>query len=201
VTHHSRLPPRIVVATPRPGDFCCVPISGSVGLAVEFWQWVDGDRFQPYDHTEVYVGQPDGAGPFGYTVSTYPDGRGRVALPCPASQLPGSLWSSGLVDLTPAQRDGIVAWALEHQNVGYSWADYAALVLHGLRIPAPGLREYIASTAHMICSQYVDACYSAVGVRLFPDDRWAGYVKPGDLADLLESRLAARSPDLLRGRG
>lgn len=190
MTRHSSIPPRVVLATPEPGDFCCVPISGYVGFSVELWQWVDGDRFQPYDHTEIYIGQPDAAGPFGYTASTYPNGPGKVALPCPASQLPGSLWSSGLIELTPAQRAGIVAWAVEHEDVGYSWLDYAALVLHGLRIPAPGLREYIASTAHMICSQYVAAGFAANGVPLV-QGQWPGYVKPGDLADLLLSKLAS----------
>lgn len=183
-------PPRVVLATPEPGDFCCVPVSGGAGLAIEFWQWADGDRFQPYDHAEVYIGQPDDRALHGYTVSTYPKGGGKVALPCPASALPGALWSSGLVPLTPAQRAGVVAWAAAHENTGYSWADYAALVLHGLRIPAPGLRGYIASTGHMICSQLVDAAYSANGVQLFTNRRWPGYVKPGDLARLLQSRLA-----------
>lgn len=174
---------------PRPGDFCCVPVSGPVGFGITVGQFLDGDSFEFYDHTEVYVGQADAAGPFGYTVSTYPGGAGKRALPCQPAVLPGSLWSSGLVALTGEQRTAIVSWSLANQDIGYSFADYAALVLHGLHIPAPGLRGYIASTGHMICSQYTDAAYRLNGVQLFNDGRWEGYVKPGDLADLLKARL------------
>lgn len=182
------------MAQPRPGDFVCVPISGPVGVAITIGQWLDGDRFQFYDHTEIYVGQADDAGPYGYTVATYPNGHGKVALPCPPAQLPGSLWSSGLIDLTGTQRVGIVDYALANQNVGYSFLDYGALVLHALRIPVPGLRAYIDSTHRMICSQYVDAAYRLNGVHLFEDGRWEGYVKPGDLAKLLQDKIQQLSP-------
>lgn len=183
-------PAPIAVSRPRPGDFCCVPVSGPVGLGITVGQWLDGDRFQFYDHTTVYIGKADAAGPFGYTVSTYPSGPGKRALPCPAWELPGSLWSSGLIDLTGTQRTGITAWAVSHQDTGYSFADYGALVLHMLRVPAPGLRGYIESTNRMICSQYVDAAYRLNGVQLFDDKRWTGYVKPGDLSGLLQARLS-----------
>lgn len=168
-----------------------MPVSGPVGFGITLGQWLDGDRFQFYDHAEIYVGKADAAGPFGYTVSTYPSGPGRRALPCPAWELPGSLWSSGLVDLTGTQRTGITAWAVDHQDVRYGFLDYGALALHALHVPVPGLREFIASTRTMICSQYVSAGYAANGVRLQPPGEWAGYVKPGDLAKLLQARLLA----------
>jgi hypothetical protein len=182
-------PAPVAVTRPRPGDFCCVPVSGPVGVGITVGQWLDGDRFQFYDHAEIYVGKADAAGPFGYTVSTYPAGGGKRALPCAAWELPGSLWSSGLIDLTGAQRTGITAWAVQHQDVRYSFADYGALALHMMHVPAPGLREYIASTKHQICSQYVDTAYRLNGVQLFGDGRWPGYVKPGDLARMLQARL------------
>jgi hypothetical protein len=181
-------PAPIVAAQVQPGDFCCVPVSGPVGFGISVGQWLDGDKFGFYDHTEIYTGQPDAAGPYGYTVSTYPDGRGRRALPCEPAQLPGSLWSSGLFSLSAGQRAGITGWALAHQGTEYSFLDYGAIFLHMLHVPAPGLRDYIASTGHQICSQFVDSAYSANGVHLF-HDRWPGYVKPGDLARLLKSRL------------
>lgn len=177
----------VCYAPPRPGDFCCVPISGEIGFGVEIGQWLDRDRFQPYDHAEFYVGMPDAAGAHGYTIGAYPGGARRLPLPCPAAQLPGSLWSSGLIEPTAAQRAGIVAWAHAHVGTPYSFLDYLALTLHGLRVPAPGLRAYIASTAHEICSQLIDSGEAANGVRLFRDGRWPGYVKPGDLAMLLQS--------------
>lgn len=191
MTKREDWPAPIVMAAPQPGDFVCVPISGPVGLGITIGQWLDGDRFQFYDHTEIYIGQADEAGPNGYTVSMYPGGHGKRALPVPPAQLPGSLWSSGLIPLTPAQREGIVAWALAHQNISYSFLDYGALILHALHVPFPGLREYIKSTHHMICSWFTVADFAANGVQLFNDGRWEGYVKPGDLAKLLEARLAS----------
>ena len=87
-----------MLAEPQPGDFCCIPEPGSVGTAIEIGQLLAGDRFQPYDHAEVYVGQPDKAGPYGYTYSAYPDNLtypagGKRALParplsCPAPSGP-----------------------------------------------------------------------------------------------------------------
>jgi hypothetical protein len=199
VTNREDWPAPIVLADPQPGDFVCVPVSGPVGIGITIGQWLDGDRFQFYDHTAIYVGQPDEAGPYGYTVSTYPNGKCRRALPVAAAQLPGSLWSSGLITPGGGQRAGIVAWALAHQDVHYSFLDYGALVTHALHIPAPGLRGYINSTAHMICSQYVTAGFQANGVHLFPAGRWDGYVKPGDLAKLLQQLIANRFTTALSG--
>jgi hypothetical protein len=184
----------VVLEQPQPGDFCCVPISGRVGLLIEAGQWLDGDRFQPYDHAEVYIGQPDDKAIYGYTVSTYPAGQDRQALPVPPSALPGALWSSGLIALTPAQRIGIVAWCTEHQDVRYSWADYAALALHRFGLNDPALRRYIARSDRLICSQYVDLAYSVNEVHLFTDGRWPGFVTPAMLAMLLQSKLAERLP-------
>jgi hypothetical protein len=167
-----------------------VPVSGRVGLGIEIGQWLDGDKFQPYDHAEIFVGQADADGPHGYTVSAYPGGHGRRPLLCPPAELPGSLWSSGLIALTDAERQAIIAWAMDHQHVGYSFADYGALILHHLHLNLPWLQSYIGSTGHLICSQFVDAGYAAAGVHLFSDKRWSGYVKPADLAQLLQELMA-----------
>lgn len=185
----------ICLAPPAPGDFCCVPISGRVGWGIQLGQWLDGDKWQPYDHAEIFVGQADQAGPYGYTVSAYPDngkdGRtGRRPLPCPPAQLPGSLWSSGIITLTDAERSAITGWAMEHQGVGYSFLDYAALTAHGAHLDLPWLQSFIASSKRMICSQFVDADYATAGVHLFQDGRWPGFVKPADLAQLLQELMA-----------
>lgn len=177
------------MAQPRPGDFCCVPVCGVTGLAISAGQWLDGDRWSAYRHAGVFVGQADAAGQWGYTVSTYPAGHGKVALPCQPALLPGSLWSSGLVSLASEQRTGIVSWALARQDTGYSLADYAALALHRLGMNDPGLQRYVKSTRKMICSQFTDAAYRFNGVQLFDDGRWEGFVTPGDLAGLLLSRI------------
>jgi hypothetical protein len=189
------LPPQ--KANVLPGDFCCVPIAGSVGFGIEAGQWilavVDGwpraaaRQMRPYDHAEIYIGMPGKSAPHGYTVGAYPGGARKVALPCPAAELPGAIWSSGLIPLMAAQRAGVTAWATAHIGTPYSFLDYLAIAAHGLHLPIPGLRAYIAGSRHMICSQFADADYAANGVHLFQDGRWPGYVDPLDLADLLLS--------------
>ena len=200
-------PEPICLAEPQPGDFTCIPVAGGMGFGIELSQWLAGDAMQPYDHAEVYAGQADKDGPHGYTYSAYPHSKGRTGkrpLPCPPAELPGSLWSSGILELTQAQREGIVAWCEARPDVGYSFLDYDALALHMLHIPMPGLQSYIASTGHLICSQYVDSAWlsgpllkGAPSYHLFTDGRWPGFVKPGDLAGML---LAKKAQMQLRAR-
>lgn len=180
-----------------------------MGLGIEFGEWLAAklrgqgrSGMQAYDHAEIYVGQADEAGPYGYTFSAYPDNPtystgGKRRLPCPPEQLPGSIWSSGLIQMTPVQRSGIVGWCEAHPRVRYSWLDYEAIALHALHVPAPGLKDFIGSTARMICSYYTDKGLSSNGVHLFQDQRWEGYVTPLDLAELLEAKahLAALTED------
>lgn len=190
----------VVLADPQPGDFCCMPVPGYFGTVIKAGQYlaqkVEGlpARYQDYDHAEVYVGMPDKAGPHGYTYSAYPDNNqaghsGKHALPCPPEQLAGSIWSSGIIELTPLQRAGIIGWCTAHPDSFYSWPDYGAIALHALRVPAPGLRTYIKSTKQLICSYYTDSAFSqGANVHLFDDGRWEGYVTPGDLALMLETK-------------
>jgi len=195
---HRGLDP-VVLAEPEPGDFCCIPISGGVGMGIEIAQFLSGNRLQPYDHAQVYVGQADSAGPNGYTYSAYPDngknGRtGKRALPCPARELPGAIWSSGIIDLTEAQRQGIVAWCEAHPSVLYSAADYLAIGLKRMGLRTKELKAYIASSKRMICSYYSDAAFLwGAGVHLFNDGRWPGEVTPGDLAEMLQTEAHLKS--------
>ncbi len=196
----------VCLATPEPGDFCCIPVSGGFGTGIEAGQFLaellqgQPAYLRAYDHAEVYTGEPDEAGPHGYTYSAYPDngsadGRtGKRPLPCPPAQVPGSIWSSGIIELTQAQRDAIIAWCEAHPDVAYSWPDYGAIAAHALHVPAPGLKAYISGTASMICSQYTDSAYADSGVHLFDDKRWCGFVTPGDLAGLLMSKAHIPEP-------
>lgn len=205
----GNVPEIICLAEPQSGDFCCVPIAGGLGFGIEVGQWIAGDAFQPYDHAEVYVGQADKAAPYGYTYSAYPRSKGftgKRPLPCPPAQLPGSLWSSGILEPTQAQRAGIVAWCEAHPDVEYAFLDYAELTVHTLHIPVPGLRNLIASDKSYICSQYVDSSWlygpslnGAPPYHLFTDGRWPGFVKPGDLAGLLLVTKAQKTRRARRG--
>jgi hypothetical protein len=171
----------------KPGDFCCVPISGSLGKLVSFGEWLDGSGFTDYDHAEIFVGMADEKGPYGYTLGAYPDGAHLVPLPVQPFDMYDALWSTGHISLTTEQRDAIVISAVKLTGTPYSALDYFALVAHRLHMPVPLLRDYISSTEHMICSQLVDYVYSEAGVHLFTDGRWPGYVTPADLAHVIIS--------------
>jgi hypothetical protein len=97
-------------------------------------------------------------------------------------------WSTGIISKNSSARALSVAKALEFcaandgQGVGYSFLDYAAQALHSWHIPAPGLKGYIESTGHEICSEDVDLFEETGGTHLFDDKRWPGYVAPWMLA-------------------
>lgn len=166
--------------TPLPGDFAVIRMGGRVGRLIRIGQWLDGNGFLDYEHAFVLVdggqvvqAQPGGAdlGP----VSTY--GNGQPIL-----------WSTGHIPLADEQRRNIVTAARGYLGVPYSAADYLALALHHLHLAGgPFIRDYVADSRHMICSQLVDQCYQDAGVQLFTDSRWPGYVTPADLAGLLRS--------------
>jgi uncharacterized protein YycO len=161
----------------QPGDTVLTQISGAVGKAIEFGQWLNGDGFIVYEHAAMYLGG-------GMVVEAEPGGA-RVAQ---LSEYDGraQFWSTGHIALSTNQRADIVLAAKRYADtrVPYSFLDYDALATHRLHIPVPGLKKYIADTGHMICSQLVDQCYLDAGVHLFSDGRWPGYVTPGDLHKL-----------------
>lgn len=159
---------------PQPGDTLLVQIEGMVGRFIEFGQWLNGDGFTEFEHAAIYKGN-------GRVIQAEPGGARETAL----SNFTGRpmYWSTGHIVLTAAQRTAIVSAAVGYLKVPYSFLDYGALATHRLHIPAPGLKQYIASTGHMICSQLVDQCYTDAGVHLFTDNRWPGFVTPGDLYD------------------
>lgn len=171
------------------GDFCCVPIPGITGRLISVGEWLNGNGFGDYDHAEIYVGYGAEAGgqtaPYGYTFGAYPGGAAYVPLPCPPEKLPGALWSSGKINMHDAQRSAIINECAALRGIPYSAADYFALAAHRMRIPVPSLKHFIYDSGHMICSQLVDFAYGAVGIELFKDGRWPGYVTPASLAELI----------------
>jgi cell wall-associated NlpC family hydrolase len=166
------------VITPQPADFFLAPISGLGGKAIRFGEFLNGQGFLKVQHAGIYMGND-------YTVEAYPGGaiHGNIKRFAPDSLV----WSTGLIELTSEQRLSIVAAAMRYIGVPYSELDYLAIAAHRFHIPAPHLREYIASTKHMICSQLVDQCYEDGGVHLFNDGGWPGYVDPGALFHLLDN--------------
>jgi uncharacterized protein YycO len=163
------------MTTPLPGDFELTHISGSVGIGIRIGQFLNGDGFKDFEHARLYLGD-------GKCIEAEPGGA-RVA----DVRLYDSVshrWSTGIIQLTDAERAKIVAAGYSYVGVPYSFADYFALAADRLHIPAPHLDTYVKSTGHMICSQLVARCYFDAGHPLFAG--WTGDVTPGDLTNLLD---------------
>lgn len=159
---------------PRPGDFALLAGYDPVGRLIRVGEWVNGDGFSLYSHAFVLLDDD--------TILEAEPGGARIR---PVTEYPAEhvTWSSW--DLTDPERAAIVAAARQRLGVPYSGLDYLALALHRLDIPAPGLRAFIASTGHEICSQLVDQIYLDAHLHMFDDGRWAGFVTPAALARAL----------------
>ncbi len=162
------------------GQIGLTQITGASGLFIRIGQWLVGDGFENYEHAAVCV-YAEGdlthvveAEPLVHVVEAEPGGA-RIS----SYSADAFLWSG--FPLTPEQSRAISAAAVRYKNVPYSFLDYFAIALHKWHIPVPGLKRYISSTKHLICSQLVDKCYQDAGIQLFGDGRWPGYVTPGDL--------------------
>ena len=165
---------------PERGDFAVVSVAGRGGELIGFGEKLCGNAFSEYQHAFIYTG--------GMRIEAEPGGARAVTMR--QFETPGqlTLWSTGRIPLTDKQRSAICVAARGCLGVGYSWLDYAAIGLHSKHLPAPGLRGYIASTHHLICSQLCDQVYADAGVHLFNDNRWPGFVTPAALAArILES--------------
>jgi hypothetical protein len=176
----------VIRETPQPGDIGLTSITGAVGWLIRFGQWLNGDGFGPYQHAFVVL-------PGGRLIEAMPGGAiidyldkyddRHVLYVSPAG-------------LTPAQRKAIGDSARRYVDVPYSFLDYLALALHRFHIPVPGLRHYIESTGHLICSQLADRAYLDAGQHIFTDKRWDGFVTPMGIANALSVDGARR--DILR---
>lgn len=175
----------------QPGDFAAVRSHGDVGWAIRNAERLALNlhkhdllpHMSKYDlnweHAIFYLSQSDDsileAMPGGARVVTYHYSDQDV------------LWSTDNPRLALSfQQKSLANSQRKYKGVDYSFMDYLALATHTLGIPAPGLREGIASTGHMICSQLVDQCRLALVDHLFSDNRWPGYVDPLDLAILIQ---------------
>jgi cell wall-associated NlpC family hydrolase len=166
---------------PEPGDFEVVKMGGDSGKLIRVAQFLNGSGFSNYEHARLYIGD-------GKCVQAEPGGAAIVDY----DPNDGGMWSTGAIKLTNDDRAVITTSAVGYAraHVGYSEADYFALAAHRLHMGllVPGLRDYVESSGHMICSQLVDKCYQNAKIQLFKDGRWNGYVTPGDLAELLFHR-------------
>lgn len=158
-------------------------ISGNTGKAIAVGQWLNGEGFRQWEHAFVCLpgNQILEAEPGGAVIRDYPYGDDVY-------------WCLGLYKLLPVlgRQPGLQELAASQlKGIPYSFADYAALAAHRLRIPAPHLKQFIQDSGHQICSQLADTFYLRLGAHLFDDGRWPGYVTPASLFNRDLQLLAA----------
>lgn len=158
-----------------PGTIGLVPMGGDAGRLIRLGQWLNGDGLADFEHAFVYLGDA-GIGNIAHGIIEAKPGGARI-LPLHYESVH---WCEGIASLLPPGAD-VMSVARPLAGVPYSAADYFALVAHRLRVPVPGLRAYVASSGHMICSQLADELYNRLGCHIFIDGRWPGYVTPGML--------------------
>jgi hypothetical protein len=86
---------------------------------------------------------------------------------------------------TPEQRAQLVDVYVKLKGRKYNFLDIASLAMVRLHIRLKWIRDVVARTSNLICSQEVDLANETVGLHLFQDGRLPQDVVPGDLADLL----------------
>lgn len=161
----------LIVNTPQPGDIGLTSITGIVGKLIRLGQLLNGDGFAHYEHAFIVLEN-------GMLIEAMPGGAQIVPL---SEYDDRDVLYVSPAGLTEADRQRICDEARKFEGTPYSFADYAAIAAHRLHLPLPGLREFVASTGHQICSQLVDNAYRAAGIKLFSDSRWTGYCTPGAL--------------------
>jgi hypothetical protein len=167
-----------------PGDIAVTQMAGPIGRGIRVAELLNGEGFHDFEHAFCYVGGPDDL-----ILEAEPHAARLVPFAYPMNTC---LWTSGIpaFALSFKQQSLAPLVANRYVGVGYSFLDYAALIMHRLNINVPGLQPYIASSGHMICSQLADQFRFDLGSHLFADGRWPGYVTPASLANLIESEMA-----------
>jgi hypothetical protein len=163
-----------MMITSNPGRIGLVKIHGAAGLGIRFGQYLNGSGFEDFEHAFMDLGD-------GTLIEAEPGGARIRSL----SEYDGVTvhWCDNIYSaLRPGQGQVIAGIARKFENVPYSFLDYDALAAHRFGLKTDFLREYIASSGHMICSQLVDRAYNEGGYHIFTDpSRWDGFVTPGDL--------------------
>lgn len=176
------------IESPKPGDIGLTKITGLTGWCIRVAQRLNGadKRLAKFEHALIYVGddwcieaQPGGAvrskvsERYAKREITWVSAQNQIAL------MMSYGWSSeGL-------RSKLVTTAEHFVGTPYSFLDYLAILLHHFKINFRFVKDRVASSDHMICSQLVDEVYTRNGMHLFSDGRWPGYVTPADLAQVL----------------
>lgn len=162
-----------------PGDFYLTRIGGGTGVFITLAQWAIGDLSR-YSHAGIYLGDCYGDGHH-YVAEAMPGGLQINKL----DKYHGKELVHSRFELTPDQRNLIVALALAKEGTPYSYLGYLYVGLSAFKHCPQWVKDQVSSSDALFCSQFVDWCYSEAGVKLFDDDRIYLDVTPGDLARLV----------------
>lgn len=169
--------------SPKPGDIGLTSISGWGGRGIRAAQKLVGCGWSDPQHAYV-VTSVDADGTV-WIVEAMPEGARHVKN-----------WHTDVVYLRcpDRYRSAVAAAALKlaEKKTPYSWLDYTAVGTHRIHLPVPGLKHYIETSGHMMCSQLADRAAHLGGWQLFDDGRWEGYVPPCDLNVLYVAQRAQR---------
>lgn len=167
-----------MTTTVQPGTIGLTQINGEVGRIIRFGQFLNGaakphyNALANYEHAFLAIAD-DGA------ILEAEPGGARVGN---VSEYSHIYWCENIAAKYSKGLNDVVAAAHKYVGVPYSFLDYGALAARRLHLPVPGLRKYIASTGHMICSQLCARAYLDAGCALYTE--WTGYVDPLDLYNL-----------------
>lgn len=147
-------------------------IGGRLGRAIRVGQALAGDP-SPWTHAFVVVNA-------GQVLQAEPGGAKLVPIGWFLDN-PDAVWLHDWHPLDAPQRRALWDAACELVGTPYSFLDYGSLALAALHLRPRWVRDYVAATGHMICSQITDHLLGQVGVHLFDDGRIPGDITPGDL--------------------
>lgn len=165
----------------QPGWIGLVAISGEVGAAIRFLQWLNShpvDRWLDqegnpnFEHAFVYLGND-------MLIEAEPGGARIVNIS--EYENVDVYWCENIAATVPAGTLPKVATAAAtFEGVPYSFLDYLELTGARLHLPVGLLRDDIAHMNHVICSQLAALSYREAGHDLFPG-KWRDLVAPYDI--------------------
>ena len=167
------------------GDIGLIKVRGFVGKLIRAMQFLNGSPWSDckYEHSFIvtdadrlwgFEAQPGGAHFFDIKEKY---GDEEIVWIRPAN-------------LTAQQQADLVKQAEILKGTPYSFMDYTALLSHRLHLPLPGLRTYVNSSNHDICSQIIGLMYQRIKVPLF-GGKWPGYVTPANYYTTYKDKVVA----------
>lgn len=171
-----------------PGSFFLTPTAGPVGFGIALGELLAGSPSR-WTHAGIVLNdagdvvEAQARGARLANLSEYPV---RIISDAPVQQWMADYGFAD--DNTRASyeysiRSRIVTEARKLVGTPYSFLDYFALAALHLHLPNKWVRQRVAHSGSMICSQLVDAVYERCGIHLFKDGRLPGDVMPADLAN------------------